>query len=142
MSETPVVLSDIEARALVLGRFVRVELGRKVMVSERLFARSAFVGRVSGKLRAYYNVCQHQPVELDLPLELLEPGELVPGARRAPMAEDGVHLMCHSHGALYRPADGRCVLGPCYGESLIALTVEEAGGQITLIPAAFSPSSP
>ena len=126
-----VVLSDAQARALVLGRFMRVELGARVEIEGGLRAKSAFVGRVGGKLYAYYNVCQHQPVELDLPLDPQEQ-ESAPAVRRAPMADDGVHLMCHSHGALYRPTDGRCVLGPCYGASLVALDVEDQDGRIVL----------
>jgi nitrite reductase/ring-hydroxylating ferredoxin subunit len=41
--------------------------------------------------------------------------------------------VCHSHGALYRPADGRCVLGPCYGQHLFALDVEVAGDSVAIV---------
>lgn len=30
----------------------------------------------------------------------------------------GEHLMCSTHGALFRPADGECVAGPCAGDRL------------------------
>jgi nitrite reductase/ring-hydroxylating ferredoxin subunit len=55
------------------------------------------------------------------------------GVCRAPMADDGYHLMCHSHGALYRPNDGLCILGPCYGQRLCAIPVEEDGDRIVLV---------
>jgi nitrite reductase/ring-hydroxylating ferredoxin subunit len=30
----------------------------------------------------------------------------------------GTHLACHSHGALFDPTTGICVLGPCLGQGL------------------------
>jgi nitrite reductase/ring-hydroxylating ferredoxin subunit len=33
--------------------------------------------------------------------------------------------LCHQHGALYRLNDGKCVSGPCAGESLTPVTVTE-----------------
>ncbi len=127
---TRVVLSAAEVRAVKRGHFVRVELGAWITVGTGQHAKSAFVGRSRGNLMAYANVCQHQPVELDLPPE---PGDPIRRVRRAPMAEDGLHLMCHSHGALFRPSDGRCVLGPCYGASLVAFVVEETSESITVL---------
>ena len=34
------------------------------------------------------------------------------------IAFDGFHLLCGTHGALFRPEDGYCVSGPCAGASL------------------------
>ena len=36
---------------------------------------------------------------------------------------DGFHLLCGTHGALFRPDDGYCVSGPCAGDSLERVTV-------------------
>ena len=136
-----VTLSEAEMRAIARGQFVRVELGGWVAIGEGQHAKSAFVGQDGHTVRAYYNICQHQPVELDMPLE---PGQRAPRVRRAPMAEDGVHLLCHSHGALYRPADGRCVLGPCYGASLVPVAIEESapGEKVTLLVGERAPARP
>ena len=41
------------------------------------------------------------------------------------MSDDGRYLLCHQHGALYRLVDGKCVSGPCVGESLTPVTVTE-----------------
>jgi len=30
----------------------------------------------------------------------------------------GDHIICATHGALFRPEDGKCVAGPCVGRSL------------------------
>jgi nitrite reductase/ring-hydroxylating ferredoxin subunit len=37
--------------------------------------------------------------------------------------EDSRHLICATHGAVYRPDDGVCVAGPCVGASLTLLPV-------------------
>jgi hypothetical protein len=42
------------------------------------------------------------------------------------MDENRVHLICHSHGAVYRTADGYCLSGPCDGQSLIHFNVSES----------------
>jgi len=73
-------------------------------------AREAIVVRdEDGVLRAYENVCQHVPIPLDA------------GGREF-LDEDG-HLICATHGAVYRRADGECISGPCYGRRLTPLRV-------------------
>lgn len=63
---------------------------------------------------AYKNICPHLMTPLNL-----DDDELV--------ADDGEHLTCFTHGALFRITDGFCVSGPCEGDSLedIAVTVED-----------------
>lgn len=72
----------------------------------------------AGVLRAYLNRCKHLPIPLD------------GGSRR--FLDDGRrHLMCGTHGALFRREDGYCFEGPCRGDSLSALAVEvDASGVI------------
>jgi len=82
--------------------------------------RQAFVVRFDGVARAYENACAHLAVELDW-----IPGEFFDEERR--------HLVCATHGALYEPADGHCVAGPCRGARLIPLPVMERDGQVLLI---------
>ena len=82
--------------------------------------RPAFVVRFEGVARAYENACAHQAVELDW-----MPGEFFDHEAR--------HLVCATHGALYEPADGRCVAGPCRGARLMPLPVVERDGQVYLI---------
>ncbi len=45
------------------------------------------------------------------------------------MSEDGGHIMCHTHGALFRIEDGFCIAGPCAGGSLtpVAVAVDDTG---------------
>ena len=79
----------------------------------------AFVVRFAGKPRAYLNQCAHVGVELDW-----QPGQFFDSTR--------LYLMCSTHGALYDPADGRCVGGRCAGRGLVPLDVDEHDGNIYL----------
>jgi nitrite reductase/ring-hydroxylating ferredoxin subunit len=104
-----VTLTEDQRRAIARGRFVRVGAAWG----------GAIVGRVDGAWKAFENVCRHRALPLDL------------GAS-SPMSDDGAYLLCHQHGALYRPTDGRCVVGPCVGESLTAVEVRETEEEGTL----------
>ena len=78
-----------------------------------------FVVRHRGAVRAYLNRCGHMPVELDW-----QHGEFFDAS--------GLYLICATHGALYAPEDGRCLLGRCGGKGLQPLAVCEIDGQIFL----------
>lgn len=67
--------------------------------------------------RAYLNVCKHLPIPLD-------------GGTGDFFDDDRRHLFCGTHGALYRLSDGRCVAGPCEGESLDPIELEVRDGVI------------
>jgi len=73
-----------------------------------------------GVPRAYVNLCKHLPIPLD-------------AGSRDFIAVDGTHLLCGTHGALYRREDGLCVDGPCEGESLDALELVDDDGQLVLL---------
>lgn len=79
----------------------------------------AFVIRHDGVVHGYLNRCGHIPVELDW-----TPGRF--------FDNEGVYLMCATHGALYEPASGRCAGGPCNGKGLEPVRVEEREGHIYL----------
>lgn len=68
----------------------------------------AFVVRFKDELYAFENRCPHRGVELDW-----EPGEFFDETQR--------YLICSTHGALFEPHSGKCVSGPCIGESLKAV---------------------
>ena len=78
---------------------------------------SAFAIRFEGRVHAYLNRCAHVATELDwLPGRFFD--------------ADGMVLICSTHGALYDPATGDCLGGPCRGGRLIALAVEEVDGEV------------
>ena len=72
-----------------------------------------------GRVFAYANRCPHLGVELDW-----TPGEF--------FNPDNSHLICSTHGALFEPDTGRCVSGPCTGQSLTPVPVIERSGELFL----------
>ena len=86
-------------------------------VDARGEARPAFAVRFAGRVRAYVNVCPHQGTELDW-----MPGRVFDDDRR--------YLICATHGALFDPANGRCVAGPCRGASLRVIEADERDGAV------------
>ena len=78
---------------------------------------AAFLVNERGSFHAYVNRCRHMPTPLDF-------------IRDQFMSEDGKHLMCYTHGALYEFATGLCVAGPCKGEALYRLPVRVDGGDV------------
>jgi len=79
-----------------------------------------FAVRHGGAVCAFVNRCPHLGTELDW-----QPGEF--------FEESGVYLVCSTHGAIFEPATGFCVAGPCRGASLERLQVREQGGQVFLL---------
>ena len=78
-----------------------------------------FVIRVGGQLHAYLNRCPHTGTTLDW----------IPGRF---FSEDGDALVCQTHGALFAPADGACLYGPC-PTGLTRLQVHESENKL-LVP--------
>lgn len=73
----------------------------------------------NGARHAYINSCPHQ----FLPLETF-PDHF--------FTQDKKHLVCSGHGALFEPASGLCIEGPCEGERLGRLAIAEKDGAIYL----------
>ncbi|MBX3245685.1 MAG: Rieske 2Fe-2S domain-containing protein [Myxococcales bacterium] len=83
--------------------------------------REALVLRdADGVLRGYVNQCKHLPIPIDA------------GSREF-FDEVGEHLLCGTHGALFRLDDGMCVAGPCEGLPLDPVEVEENGGDVFVV---------
>lgn len=65
----------------------------------------------------YVNSCPHIGTPLDL-----RPGKF--------LNREKTHILCSTHGALFRIEDGHCVSGPCAGENLMALPWELRGNEV------------
>jgi len=89
---------------------------------------AAFAVRHGGTVCAFVNRCPHMGTELDW-----QPGEFFDVA--------GLYLVCATHGALFQPATGFCVAGPCRGASLERLPTREDNGRVLLLEAA-APAKP
>lgn len=62
--------------------------------------------RAGGEVRAWLNSCPHAGVRLDWrPDDFLD--------------HTGTWLLCSMHGALFEPASGVCIAGPCRGSRLV-----------------------
>jgi nitrite reductase/ring-hydroxylating ferredoxin subunit len=82
--------------------------------------QSLFVVKQRGVIHAYVNSCPH----IGTPLNFL-PDRF--------FDRDGRHLLCSTHGARFRVADGFCIEGPCAGKSLKTLAIRIDGGEIMLV---------
>jgi nitrite reductase/ring-hydroxylating ferredoxin subunit len=121
----PMVLSEWRSPldALAPGRTAKFRLrcgGRDV---------EGFVFRGDDQWHAYVNRCPHVGTPLDLwPNEFL--------------TEDGRFFVCSTHGALFDPATGACVAGPCAGDALTPLTVVHEGDVVVVSCAPDPPAPP
>lgn len=93
------------------------DAGFRFEVERDGYLQAAFAIRHAGVAYAYLNRCAHIGVELDW-----QPGRF--------FDNEGKLLVCSTHGALYEPHSGRCVEGPCRGQSLTPLALEEQDGYI------------
>lgn len=80
---------------------------------------TGFAVRFEGQVYAYVNRCAHVPVELDW-----EHGKFFN------MTQEW--LICATHGAMYAPQTGRCVMGPCKGQQLKSIPASEHDGVVTV----------
>lgn len=95
--------------------------GIRFPVATRDGASVGFVVRYQGEPRAYLNRCAHVGIELDW-----QHGKFFDGSR--------LYLMCATHGAIYAPESGRCAGGPCRGQGLRVIAVEERDGTVAWLP--------
>ena len=98
--------------------------GKGFTLGEGTARREIFVVREGDRLFGYENLCPHLGTPLDW-----QPDRF--------MNADGSHIMCHTHGALFRLEDGYCIAGPCAGDSLSAVAVAlDAERRVVLVPGA------
>ena len=90
-------------------------------------ARSFLVGQtrivvvhtLTGRVKAYLNRCPHLGVPLNWDNDRF-------------MDSEGSLLRCATHGALFEPESGLCILGPCRGEYLWVIECQVSEGWIVL----------
>jgi len=72
----------------------------------------------------YVNSCPH----IGTPLEI-QPGRF--------LDKSGRHILCSTHGALFRIDDGLCIAGPCANDSLTPVAAEVRDGCVYIDAAAL-----
>jgi len=80
---------------------------------------NGFVVNHDGAYHAYVNRCPH----VGTPLDLWENEFL---------SEDTRTIVCATHGAVFEPATGRCIAGPCSGDALTPLPIRLEDGHIVV----------
>jgi nitrite reductase/ring-hydroxylating ferredoxin subunit len=80
-----------------------------------------FAVRHGDQVRAFVNSCPHLGVPLDWAPDRF-------------LCADGGHIVCATHGARFRIADGFCFHGPCQGDRLEPVSVEIRDGSL-FVPA-------
>jgi nitrite reductase/ring-hydroxylating ferredoxin subunit len=84
--------------------------------------RAIFLVRHGPVIAAYVNSCPHTGG----PLDWVE-HQFLDLARR--------HILCATHGALFRLEDGLCLAGPCRGKGLMHVAIEVTAGEVRLASA-------
>jgi nitrite reductase/ring-hydroxylating ferredoxin subunit len=90
---------------------------RNFVVQMRAGRFHGFVVRHGGRVTGYVDRCPHMGLPLAQELDRY-------------LTEDGRFVACSWHGALFDPADGRCVAGPCAGAALTPWPVAMIDGAI------------
>lgn len=82
-----------------------------------------FAIRIGGRIYAYRNWCPHMGLELDW-----VEGDF--------FDHSGQYVICSNHGALFDPASGKCIHGPCVGQTLKPLNIRimDDGVWVTTYP--------
>jgi nitrite reductase/ring-hydroxylating ferredoxin subunit len=75
------------------------------------------VTRYQGTPRAWLNVCPHA-------------GRALNWAPDRFLTDDRGRLVCAAHGAVFEPAGGTCVAGPCLGAALTEVPVTDDGESV------------
>ena len=97
-------LSELEEN---VGRSFRSPAGEVILVLR------------DAQIYAWQNICPHLGIKLEF-----NPDEFMDCEQH--------YLLCSNHGALFQVEDGRCVAGPCQGESLLSVPISIVSGEIRL----------
>ncbi|MEZ5648899.1 MAG: Rieske (2Fe-2S) protein [Alphaproteobacteria bacterium] len=101
-----------------LGRTQDIAEGRgKGILDPTGRGRDFFIIRQGENIFAYRNTCPHKGTPLDL-----IPDHFI--------CRYTGHILCATHGALFRIEDGMCLEGPCPGAHLTPISVHVEDGMI------------
>jgi nitrite reductase/ring-hydroxylating ferredoxin subunit len=94
-----------------------------------LEGRAIFLVRRGAVLAAYVNSCPHTGGPLDWVEDQF-------------LDVDRRHILCATHGALFRPEDGHCLAGPCQGKALTPVAITVTAGEVRLAQGDFATETP
>jgi nitrite reductase/ring-hydroxylating ferredoxin subunit len=90
---------------------------KEIIVEDAGVRRAVFVVRHTGGVSAYVNACPHAGLPLNSAPDVF-------------LDFSGSFLFCANHGAHFEPAGGKCLRGPCKGESLKSFPIRVEDGKI------------
>lgn len=88
---------------------------REITVGEGKAKRSIVILRLGDRYFSYINSCPHTGISLNWGSDKF-------------FDLTGSYIQCATHGALFEPYSGRCIWGPCRGQSLSKLMVTYLDG--------------
>lgn len=105
--------------AISIARLGEIPEGKSKKFSLAVGGREVecFLVHWKGAHHAYVNRCRHVSLSLDW-------------VENRFFDEEGRFLLCATHGALFEPDSGECVLGPPAGKRLIVVPLEIRGDEI------------
>lgn len=92
---------------------------KEFIVQNGPVSKDAFLLNFKNQYYAYINSCPHTGVSLNWQKDLF-------------LSADELYIQCSLHGALFEPAGGRCIHGPCQGKHLQSLEIAVVNGVIYL----------
>jgi nitrite reductase/ring-hydroxylating ferredoxin subunit len=109
----------VEREQLICASGALLDSGKGVRFEVEYFGERApaFIVRYHGAVHGYLNRCAHVEMELDWQEGVF-------------FDSDGRDLLCATHGATYEAKSGRCIGGPCSGNPLVKILVEERDGNV------------
>jgi nitrite reductase/ring-hydroxylating ferredoxin subunit len=90
---------------------------REFVISEFSPARNIFIVRNYEIIAAYENSCPHNLGPLNWSADVF-------------LSYEKDYIECANHGALFEIDNGRCIYGPCVGQSLQAVNVKVENGVV------------
>ncbi|MGE4063840.1 MAG: Rieske (2Fe-2S) protein [Rhodospirillaceae bacterium] len=90
---------------------------KELVIEDAGIRHRIFVVRHEAGAAAYFNACPHARLPLNAAPDVF-------------VDFSGSFLFCANHGAHFEVATGRCIRGPCKGESLRPLPVRIDGGNV------------
>ncbi len=110
-------MADDERLICAAGELAEAGLGVRFQVEYFGEPAPAFAVRKGGRVHGYLNRCAHVAMELDWQAGVF-------------FDSNGLDLLCSTHGAVYEASSGRCLGGPCNGNALVKLRIEERDGSV------------
>ena len=91
--------------------------------------RQLFAVRADNSIHAYWNICPHMGIPLNwVPNRYLD--------------YDKAFIQCSSHGAQFQVATGKCISGPCTGDSLKTVTLRRENDHYYICANQSLPATP